>query len=101
MAPPPVTLPQGLTTAADDRDHRGQPIALAPRSAPVEPEEAGGVTTKGTYRFGRIDLLRTGDHRTVSQNARRVHWAEVAPNAGRWRAWARRCSSRGAFAAAA
>jgi hypothetical protein len=32
MAPPPVTLPQGLTTAADDRDHRGQPTPLAARS---------------------------------------------------------------------
>ena len=35
IAPPPVTLPQGLDDAADDRDHRGQPTALAPRSAPV------------------------------------------------------------------
>jgi hypothetical protein len=31
MAPPPVTLPQGLTTASDDRDHGGQPTASAPR----------------------------------------------------------------------
>ena len=33
-------------------------------------------------RFG--DLVRTGDRRTVSQNAGRVHSAEVAANAG-WR----------------
>jgi hypothetical protein len=29
MAPPPVTLPK----EENDRDHRGQPTALAPRSA--------------------------------------------------------------------
>jgi hypothetical protein len=34
MALPRVTLPTGQTTAADDRDYRGQPAALAPRSVP-------------------------------------------------------------------
>src|ERR671911_216541 len=34
MALPRVTLPTGQTTAADHRDYRGQPAALAPRSVP-------------------------------------------------------------------
>ena len=47
MATPPVTLPTRQTTAADDRAHRGQPTALTPRSAPVEPKEPGMWRQRG------------------------------------------------------